>query len=88
MTKKKVFRIFLENWSTPTIYDKSTPLKGRMEGKEEGEDQGKNYWTGWWARNTANLKKKLNIEKHVMIGGLNLPEGRELKEEVIENSQK
>ena len=54
---------------------------------EEGEDQEKNYWTGWWARNTANLKKKLNIEKHETIGGLDLPEGRELKE-VIENSKK
>src|SRR6218665_1723804 len=37
--------------------------------------------------NTANLKKKLNIEKHETIGGLDLPEGRELKEEVIENSK-
>ena len=36
--------------------------------------------------NTANLKKKLNIEKHETIGGLDLPEGRELK--VIENSKK
>ena len=36
----------------------------------------------------ANLKKKLNIEKHETIGGLDLPEGIELKEEVIENSQK
>jgi len=52
-----------------------------MEGKEEGEDQDKNYWTGWWARDTANLKKKLNIEKHGAIGGLDVPEGRELKEE-------
>ena len=33
-------------------------------------------------------KKKLNIEKHETIGGLDLPEGRELKEEVIENSKK
>ena len=48
----------------------------------------KNFWTGWWARNTANLKKKLNIEKHETIGGLDLPEGREHKEEVIENSNK
>src|SRR6218665_117018 len=39
------------------------------------------------SRNTANLKKKLNIEKHETIGGLDLPEGRELKE-VIENSPK
>ena len=48
----------------------------------EGEDQGK-YCTGWWARDrpTANLKKKLNIEKRGAIGGLDLPEGRELKEE-------
>src|SRR6218665_3811775 len=38
--------------------------------------------------NTENLKKKLNIEKHETIGGLDLPEGRELKEEVIENSKK
>ena len=38
--------------------------------------------------NTANLKKKLNIEKHETIGGPDPPEGRELKEEVIENSQK
>ena len=37
---------------------------------------------------TSNLKKKLNIEKHETIGGLDLPEGRELKEEVIENFQK
>ena len=37
----------------------------------------------------SKLKKKLNIEKHETIGGLNVPEGRELKEEeVIENSQK
>src|SRR6218665_117146 len=36
---------------------------------------------------TTNLKK-LNIEKHETIGGLDLPKGRELKEEVIENSQK
>src|SRR6218665_1189078 len=36
---------------------------------------------------TANLKK-LNIEKHETIGGLDLPKGRELKEEVIENSKK
>src|SRR6218665_501381 len=35
-----------------------------------------------------NLKKKLNIEKHETIGGLDLPDGRELKEEVIENSKK
>src|SRR6218665_1065241 len=35
-----------------------------------------------------NLKKKLNIEKHGIIGGLDLPDGRGLKEEVIENSQK
>src|SRR6218665_4129287 len=39
------------------------------------------------ARNTANLKKKLNIEKHKTIGGRDQPEGRELKEEVIENSK-
>src|SRR6218665_1230620 len=39
------------------------------------------------ARNTANLKKKLNIEKRETIGGLDQPEGRELKEEVIENSK-
>src|SRR6218665_1728118 len=38
------------------------------------------------ARYIANLKKKLNIEKHETIGGLDLPEGRELIEEVIENS--
>ena len=57
-----------------------------MDVSEEGEDQEKNYWTGWWARNTANLKK-LNIEKPETIGGLDLPEGRELKEEVIENSK-
>ena len=38
--------------------------------------------------NTANLKKKLNIKKHETIGGLDLPEGRELKEEIIENSKK
>src|SRR6218665_1293552 len=37
--------------------------------------------------NTANLKKKLNIEKHETILRLDLPEGRELKEEVIENSK-
>src|SRR6218665_1241297 len=36
----------------------------------------------------SKLKKKLNIEKHEIIGGLDLPEGRELKEEVTENSQK
>ena len=36
---------------------------------------------------TANLKK-VNIEKHETIGALDLPKGRELKEEVIENSQK
>ena len=36
----------------------------------------------------SKLKKKLNIEKHGIIEGLDLPEGRELKEEVIENSQK
>src|SRR6218665_1547584 len=35
---------------------------------------------------TTNLKK-LNIEKHETIGGLDLPKGRELKEEVIENSK-
>src|SRR6218665_3346034 len=40
-----------------------------------------------WARNTASLKKKLNIDKHETIGGLDLPEGRELEEEVIENSK-
>src|SRR6218665_2117083 len=34
------------------------------------------------------LKKKLNIDKHETIGGLDQPEGRELKEEVIENSKK
>ena len=34
-------------------------------------------------RDTANLKKKLNIEKHGAIGGLDLPECRELKEEDI-----
>src|SRR6218665_549986 len=34
-----------------------------------------------------NLKKKLNIEKHETIGGLDLSDGRELKEEVIENSK-
>ena len=37
---------------------------------------------------TANLKKKLNIEKHETIGGLDRPKSRELKEEVIENSKK
>src|SRR6218665_3333669 len=36
---------------------------------------------------TANIKK-LNIEKHETIGGLDLPKGRELQEEVIENSKK
>src|SRR6218665_1570283 len=39
------------------------------------------------SKNTANLKNKLNIEKHETIGGLGLPKGRELKEEVIENSK-
>src|SRR6218665_594289 len=33
------------------------------------------------------IEKKL-IEKHKTIGGLDLPEGRELKEEVIKNSPK
>ena len=36
----------------------------------------------------SKLKEELNIEKHETIGGLDLPEGRELKEEVIENSKK
>jgi len=36
----------------------------------------------------ANLKKKLNIEKHGAIGGLDLPEGRELKEEGKSTSAK
>jgi len=33
------------------------------------------------SEDTANLRKKLNIEKRGTIGGLDLPEGRELKEE-------
>ena len=36
----------------------------------------------------SNLKKKLNIEKHETIGGPDLPECRELTEEVNENSKK
>ena len=35
----------------------------------------------------SKVKKKLNIEKHETNGGLDLPEGRDLKE-VIENSKK
>jgi len=31
-------------------------------------------------RDTANFKNKINIEKQGAIGGLDLPEGRELKE--------
>ena len=62
-------------------------IEGRMDCKwGRRRPREKNYWTGWWARNTANLKKKLNIEKIETIGGLDLPEGRELKE-VIENSK-
>src|SRR6218665_1810933 len=34
-----------------------------------------------WMMSDGYLKKKLNIEKHGAIGGLDLPEGRELKEE-------
>ena len=35
----------------------------------------------WTCQRAENLKKKLNIEKHGAIGGLDLPEGKELKEE-------
>ena len=41
-----------------------------------------------YSKQWPSPSKKLNIEKHETIGGLDLPEGRELKEEVIENSQK
>ena len=57
---------------------------------EEGEDQEKKL-LDWMMReeySKPNLKKKLNIEKHGIIGGLDLPDGRELKEEIIENFQK
>ena len=63
-----------------TLY-KLFKYKGKAMAKEEGGDQGKNYWTGWLVRDTANLRKKLNIEKRWAIGSLDLPEGRELKEE-------
>ena len=55
-------------------------MKGKTKAKITGLDDERGI-------RTANLKKKLNIEKHGIIGGLNLPEGRELKEEVNENSQ-
>src|SRR6218665_2982702 len=41
-----------------------------------------------YSKQWPSPSKKLNIEKHETIGGLDLPEGRELKKEVIENSQK
>src|SRR6218665_3589601 len=48
---------------------------------EEGEDQEKKLldWMMSEEYSKSNLKKKLNIEKHAIIGGLDLPDGRGLK---------
>ena len=55
-------------------------IEGRMEGKR-GRGRPRQKLLDWtMSRDTANLKKKLNIEKHGAIGSLDLPEGRELKE--------
>jgi len=54
-------------------------IDGRMEGKRRRGKPKQNYWTGWSARDTPNLRKKLNIEKRGAIWGLDLPEGRELR---------
>ena|SRR6218665_1695125 len=54
-------------------------IEGRMEGKR-GRGIPRQKLLDWMiARDTANLKKKLNIEKHGAIRGLDLSEGRELK---------
>ena len=37
---------------------------------------------------TANLKKKLNIQKHETIGGLDLPEGKNLKKKSLKIPKK
>ena len=52
-------------------------IKGRMEGKR-GRGRPRQKLLDWM----------MSEEYSKLIGGLNLPEGRELKEEVIENSKK
>src|SRR6218665_1264620 len=54
-------------------------IEGRMEDKR-GRGRPRQKLLDWMMSD-GYLKKKLNIEKHGAIGGLDLPEGRELKEE-------
>src|SRR6218665_1110176 len=79
------------NWMGHTMTDDSLQseiIEGRMDCKC-GRRRPRKKLLDWMMSEeyyTANLKK-LNIEKHETIGGLDLPKGRELKE-VIENSKK
>src|SRR6218665_1887164 len=80
------------NWMGHTMTDDSPQreiIEGRMDCKR-GRRRPRKKLLDWMMSEeyyTANLKK-LNIERHETIGGLDLPKGRELKEEVIENSKK
>ena len=61
-------------------------IEGRIEGKR-GRGRLRHKLLDWMMRrDTGNLRKKLNIEKRVAIRGLDLPDGRELKEEEEETS--
>ena len=63
-------------------------IKGRMEGIR-GRARPRQKLLDWMmSEGYSKLKEEAQHREHGIIGGLNLPEGRELKEEVIENSPK
>ena len=79
-----IIRMRQRNWMEHTMRGDSLQreiIEGSMEGKRERGRPRQNYWTGWWARDTANLRKKLNVVKRGAIGSPDLPEVRELKEQ-------
>src|SRR6218665_556606 len=89
----KIIRTRQRNWMGHIMTEDSLQremIEGRMDCKG-GRRRPRQKLLDWMMSeeySKPNLKKKLNIEKHGIIGGLDLPDGRELKEEIIENSQK
>src|SRR6218665_1792289 len=84
-----IIRTRQRNWMGHVMTEDSLPreiIEGRMDCKW-GRRRPRKKLLDWMSEEYNKLKKKLNIEKHETIGGLDQPEGREIKE-VTENSKK
>src|SRR6218665_1543443 len=60
-------------------------IEGRMDGKRGKPRQKLMDWM--MSEGYSKLKEEAKHREHGTIGGMDLPEGRELNEEVIENSK-